>query len=604
MSVVAQPRIDRVTNNYSFFPPDNPDYGIAQGSIFTIFGSNLSNARTPLQKVPLPNTLEGVSGRVTVNGTRTDMIWYYVSPNQLGGILPSNTPVGRGTITVTNNGQTSAAAEIVVVRSAFGTLTRNGAGTGAAAVYDLNYDLLSPANSARPGEIIALFGTGAGPVSGSETVQQAPSDLSAVPIVVEIGGIPATVLYHGRTTFPGLDQVNVIVPESVKVGCNISVVVKSSQRSSNLTTIPIASDGGTCPASADPCALNHIRRGLQGGLQALSPDGTRYLLNKDDENGIGQIYVGQRDGGPAVCISCKDQPSGPKANKRKMQPRWHPSGRWIVLAVEQENYERPILATPDIIEGLLESGIWVDMWAVTPDGASWFKLQDFGPSHPADGFTGVAFTPDGTQGVWAQIVDGNLFAYTFGKWELIIGDFREVNGVASFTNLRNITPTDTFWLEPGTFSPNGRDLLLSADQGFPDHAKVYGQDQFILDVVSGKMTNLTKSPNIWDEHGVFSPDGEKILFMSSYPYRSEPLASTVLFLKTEFMIMDKDGSNMRQLTRFNEPGFTESNRNGTTVAAVGGWSADGSMLSVINLVFPKYEHWEIQFEGNCGSRGR
>ncbi len=68
--------------------------------------------------------------------------------------------------------------------------------------------------------------------------------------------------------------------------------------------------------------------------------------------------------------------------------------------------------------------------------------------------------------------------------------------------------------------------------------------------------------------------------------------------------MDNDGSNMRQLIRFNEPGFTESNRNGTTVAAVGGWSADGSMLSVINLVFPKYEHWEIQLEGNCGSRGR
>lgn len=58
---------------------------------------------------------------------------------------------------------------------------------------------------------------------------------------------------------------------------------------------------------------------------------------------------------------------------------------------------------------------------------------------------------------------------------------------------------------------------MTADSGFPNHANVEGQDQYILDVFSGQITNLTNSPNIWDEHGVFSPDGEKILFMTSYP---------------------------------------------------------------------------------------
>ena len=106
----AQPRIDQVQNNYSYLLPGNPNYGIAQGSILS---SRAPISPTPARDpriTPLKTTLEGVSAKVTVNGTTTDVIWYYVTPGQLGGILPSGTPAGTGTITVTNNGQTSAAA--------------------------------------------------------------------------------------------------------------------------------------------------------------------------------------------------------------------------------------------------------------------------------------------------------------------------------------------------------------------------------------------------------------------------------------------------------------------------------------------------------------
>ena len=596
----AQPRIERVANNYSFLSSKSPSYGIAQGSIFSIFGTNLANSATGLQNAPLPTTLAGVSATVTVNGSSTNVIWYYVTPNQLGGILPSRTPAGTGTITVTNNGQTSAPAPIKIVQSAFGILTMDGSGTGPAAVQDATYKLLSSSNSAKPGDIIVLYGSGAGPVPGDETRQPEQVDLNNSPISVEIGGAAARVLYHGRTIYPGLDQLNVVVPGGVEFGCHLSVIVRSGAYSSNFTTIPVAANGGTCPVPSDPCAVNSFRPASQGGITIWSPDGGRYLVNKEDPSGISQIYVGQKGDAVPVCISCTDKPNGPTAKKRKMQPHWHPSGRWIVLAAEQEKFDPPLLSTPELIEGWLQSGIWVDMYATTPDGSSWFKLQDFGPSNKADGFTGVAFTPDGRKGVWAQIVDGNIFAYTFGKWELILADFQEVNGVPSFTNLRNITPPDTYWVEPGNFSPNGKDLLLTADQGFPDHAHVEGQDQYILDIVTGQMTNLTRSATIWDEHGVFSPDGQTILFMSSYPFRSDPRASTTLFLKTEFMLMDKDGSNLRQISHFNQAGFAES---GVGVAAVGVWNPDGTTVSALNLLFPKYDSWEIKFEGNCGKRG-
>lgn len=88
--------------------------------------------------------------------------------------------------------------------------------------------------------------------------------------------------------------------------------------------------------------------------------------------------------------------------------------------------------------------------------------------------------------------------------------------------------------------------------------------------------------------------------MSSYPYRSNPLASTVLFLETEFMLMRTDGSHLEQLTHFNVPGYIESNPPGhTTVAAIGAWSLDGRSISALNLVFPNYQTWTIDFEGRC-----
>src|SRR3954447_5122963 len=171
-ALFAQPRIDQVQNNYSYLLPGNPNYGIAEGSIFIIKGANLANGSTDLQNPPLQTTLNGVSANVTVSGTTTKVLLYYITPGQLGGILPSSTPVGNGTITVTNNGQTSAAAPITVVRSAFGTLTYNGTGWGLAPVSDASNKRLATNNSAKPHDYLVFYGSDRGPVQGDETLQQ------------------------------------------------------------------------------------------------------------------------------------------------------------------------------------------------------------------------------------------------------------------------------------------------------------------------------------------------------------------------------------------------------------------------------------------------
>ena len=237
-----------LANNYSYTPSGLPNYGIAQGSIFDIFGTNLASSSTPLQSVPLSTSLAGVTVTVVVNNTTTNVILYYVTPTQIAGILPSNTPVGTGTLSVFNNGTLVGSTSIQVVQSAFGILTLNGAGTGQAAAFDVNNNYVSFTNALNAGDYVVLWGSGVGPVAAGadETIQQTPANLTNVPFSAWIGGVPATVYYHGRSQYPGLDQVILIVPQGVTPGCYVSVEGQSGNIVTNFATLPVAASGRTC----------------------------------------------------------------------------------------------------------------------------------------------------------------------------------------------------------------------------------------------------------------------------------------------------------------------------------------------------------------------
>jgi len=240
----AQPRISKVQNVFSLILPGMPNSGIAQGSVFAISGTGLATTTSAPQVFPLQTVLEGASVDVTVNATTTHAILYFVSATQIVAILPSATPTGSGQVKVAVGGKTSSAG-ITVVQSAFGMLSLNAVGNGPAAVFDVNWQYLGLTNAANPGDVISLWGTGVGPITGDETNIQTPQNLTDVPIEVDIGGVPATVQYAGRGYYPGLDVIRVQVPSGVS-GCKVSVVVRSGDIVSNFGTIPVASSGRTC----------------------------------------------------------------------------------------------------------------------------------------------------------------------------------------------------------------------------------------------------------------------------------------------------------------------------------------------------------------------
>jgi uncharacterized protein (TIGR03437 family) len=284
LGAVSPPAIYAAVNNYS---PGVPVYNtIAQGSIFFIAGAGLSNQTTGLLTAPLPLNLDDVAVSITVAGKTSSAPLYYLSPTQIDAVLPSGTPVGTAQITVANNGQTSAPFSITVVQSRFGIYNVNGGEGGMALALHGDYRPVDFFHAAQPGETIAFWGTGAGPSTDPDGVVPAYVNLAAVPIEVDIGGISSPVSYHGRSGYPGLDQINVTIP-SGPVGCFVSLAVLSGQQVSNIVTIPIAQAGGTCTENASGLTI--------GTMQKLSATGslsTGIILMSQvgDDIGSAQFY--------------------------------------------------------------------------------------------------------------------------------------------------------------------------------------------------------------------------------------------------------------------------------------------------------------------------
>ena len=243
--------ITQIQNNYSFLLFGAPNYGIAPGSIFVVEGQNLNGNQTPVLQSSaapgLPATLNQTSLSVTVNGVTTTPALYYASSAAVAAVLPSGTPLGMGTLTATYNGN-STMAPIQVVPSAIGLDTLYGDGGGAGVVTDSNFNVLDLTNSALPGEAIIFWGSGLGADTSNDdrTYPQLQNNLTNIPIEVYVGGISANVLYRGRSPYPGLDQINVVVPANVAPGCFVSVVAETGSIVSNTVTVPVNPKGGAC----------------------------------------------------------------------------------------------------------------------------------------------------------------------------------------------------------------------------------------------------------------------------------------------------------------------------------------------------------------------
>jgi Tol biopolymer transport system component len=129
--------------------------------------------------------------------------------------------------------------------------------------------------------------------------------------------------------------------------------------------------------------------------------------------------------------------------------------------------------------------------------------------------------------------------------------------------------------EPHGFSRDGTKVLFSSDRGLPN---TMGLDLWEYDLKTSQVRNLTNSPEQYDEHARYAPDGSRLAWGSS-----QGIASYRTNLKTlvsDAYLMNADGGGKPQrLTHFNEAGFLESTPLQSGIWPTT-WSPDGTQLVV------------------------
>jgi len=279
----AAPAITGVYNAASWLPPALPNSGVSQGAIFTVTGTGLGPAvLQQVQAYPLPTTqgLAGTTVQVKVGSVTETCIMVYTVATQVAAILPSATPAGSGSLTVTYQG-VSATAAIQVLAANFGTFTLNEGGTGPGVFTDPSYVPITLVHATHPGDAVIMWGTGLGPAAGDETEPPVQVDLGTG-VQVFVGNQPATVLYGGRGSSPGLDQVNFIVPNGVS-GCRTSVAVVVKGVVGNVTTMAVAPAGQTtCGDTFGALTSANLQKALSTGTLNIGGIQLSHIDNNPD----------------------------------------------------------------------------------------------------------------------------------------------------------------------------------------------------------------------------------------------------------------------------------------------------------------------------------
>lgn len=248
---------------------------LAPDTVFVIFGSGLGPPSIQTATAPsYPTALAGTSVTFTPNGggTAVNARMVYTVATQVAGILPSSITPGTYAVSVTYQTQSSPPQNVTVVARSLGIATSNSGGTGAAqaTIGNVNNGIslvrmtggsvayggynwsLSPAH---PGDTVVLWGTGGGADPANDTGSSSGDQTAAGNFTVTVDGTSIVPLYSGTSSgYPGLWQVNFVLPSTMAPDCFATLTVTGGGQASNLVTIAIAAPGQTSCSSGIPAS--------------------------------------------------------------------------------------------------------------------------------------------------------------------------------------------------------------------------------------------------------------------------------------------------------------------------------------------------------------
>lgn len=227
---------------------------IAPGSIASAFGRQVGASTVSATSLPLPTTLGGVSIDVTDSANALGMAsLFYVSPNQINFVVPDSTKTGTATVKILGGANSPQSANVQVAAVAPGLFTANGAGVGVAAAIAIRRDIATQTDNPVPvyqcnangcssmgiemgpdaQVFLELFGTG---MKGRTSLAN---------VTATIGGESVEVLFAGpQGQFPGLDQVNLSLPQSLHTRGETNVVLTVDGHVANTVRVNLKDKSG------------------------------------------------------------------------------------------------------------------------------------------------------------------------------------------------------------------------------------------------------------------------------------------------------------------------------------------------------------------------
>jgi uncharacterized protein (TIGR03437 family) len=217
---------------------------LSPGANASVYGTDLSTGQPAAPQLPWPTSVAGTAVTlVDSTGASTTAPLNYVSATQVNFLIPSTVATGPVTVTVTSGDGTMSSARATLTPLAPALYTLNASNLAAAYVdcvagntqtlenpFQVSGGVLvaQAVNLSACGQnILLLYGTGL-------------DKAQAANVQVMFGNTAGTVLYTGpQGTWPGLDQINVLIPKSLEGAGNISVVLSVAGMTANTVNFTI-----------------------------------------------------------------------------------------------------------------------------------------------------------------------------------------------------------------------------------------------------------------------------------------------------------------------------------------------------------------------------
>lgn len=262
-----------VVNLASRMPTRLNGGAIAPGSLISIRGWRFTPAG-PESRAPdasLAESLAGTSVRIKQGASEISAPLIAVSANEIQALIPPSLAPGDVEMRVSRNGQISRTpARLRLMDSGFGIFSRNRKGWGPGDIENSDGQPNAPERAAKPGELLALRGTGLGPATAQASVQ------------VIVGNQVADAARIARASSGARitqgDEVAFAVPQGAPEGCYVPLRVRIGDRVSNTVTLAVSPSGGACNPADDASFASHLSEPGRFALVALARVALRIAL--------------------------------------------------------------------------------------------------------------------------------------------------------------------------------------------------------------------------------------------------------------------------------------------------------------------------------------